>query len=287
MLYFMTIVFFFNQRRIFLFWIFMELNLLTFILIIIRFKLKDAENREFLYYFLIQSIGSIFFLYRILFQLDSTLNVNNLLTLALVTKISIFPIHFWSLKIGCYLDKIPLIFFLTSQKIPMLYLIRLTQINNLFFFLLLNIIFMVILSWKFDNLKLFLISTSTRNNIWTYIIVLTGYNYVLVYYLVYTIFLILILNTKGKREWILTLIFFIGLPPLPLFALKFKALFSSLVAISLLEVIFLWRLTFILTICYMKLLYQTLLIENFPTNIVQKIWKHIFLIIILRILVFY
>nr|WMH03430.1 NADH dehydrogenase subunit 2 [Cacopsylla picta]WMH03443.1 NADH dehydrogenase subunit 2 [Cacopsylla picta]WMH03455.1 NADH dehydrogenase subunit 2 [Cacopsylla picta]WMH03468.1 NADH dehydrogenase subunit 2 [Cacopsylla picta] len=105
-------------------WIGMEMNLLTFIFMILETKTFNSTE-SCMKYFLIQSVGSLMFLFSISVQttfVNESFFINALAPpLALMLKSGIAPLHFWTPDIGLKLSPFNLFLFITMQKvIPML-----------------------------------------------------------------------------------------------------------------------------------------------------------------------
>nr|YP_010596822.1 NADH dehydrogenase subunit 2 [Cacopsylla burckhardti]UFP91891.1 NADH dehydrogenase subunit 2 [Cacopsylla burckhardti]WAK85081.1 NADH dehydrogenase subunit 2 [Cacopsylla burckhardti] len=105
-------------------WIGMEMNLLTFIFMILETKTFNSTE-SCMKYFLIQSAGSLLFLFSVSVQstfVNESFFINALAPpLALMLKSGIAPLHFWTPDISMKLSPQNLFLFITMQKIiPML-----------------------------------------------------------------------------------------------------------------------------------------------------------------------
>nr|WMH03403.1 NADH dehydrogenase subunit 2 [Cacopsylla melanoneura] len=105
-------------------WIGMEMNLLTFIFMILETKTFNSTESS-MKYFLIQSVGSLMFLFSVSVQttfFNESFFIYALAPpLALMLKSGIAPLHFWTPDISMKLSPLNLFLFITLQKIvPML-----------------------------------------------------------------------------------------------------------------------------------------------------------------------
>lgn len=114
-------------------WVGLELNLLSFIPVIItRKRVEDSECG--IRYFLIQSIGSIILLFGVILNsisLEGIIGLRNLenisiiiIFISLILKVGLPPFHYWFPEVVLRLDWISNIFLLTWQKLGPFILIR-------------------------------------------------------------------------------------------------------------------------------------------------------------------
>nr|YP_009501879.1 NADH dehydrogenase subunit 2 [Arytainilla spartiophila]AWU48844.1 NADH dehydrogenase subunit 2 [Arytainilla spartiophila] len=125
-LYFLSISFSLSSSSWMSIWIGMEMNLLTFIFLILNSKTFNS-NESCMKYFLIQSVGSLMFLFCISMQMlfyNESFFINALVPpLALMLKSGIAPLHFWTPDLSMKFSPSNLFLFITMQKIvPLLIL---------------------------------------------------------------------------------------------------------------------------------------------------------------------
>ena len=122
--YLLRLSFFLNSSSSFFFWIITEVNLLLFIMILIilgNFWSKQEYHDLLLFYFLIQSLSSIFILRDFFFSLDFYIfNRDYMFLLAMLIKLGMFPFFYWMFKISSFLNSLSLVLILGLQKIPFL-----------------------------------------------------------------------------------------------------------------------------------------------------------------------
>lgn len=117
--------FFFCDRNYFTLWILIEFNLLTFLLILFFLEGKTLQRffKLGLFYFLVQSIRSMIFLfYTVVSNFGYSFIREIFILLAITIKIGLFPTTFWTLQITPSISFLSLYFLLLFQKIPYLLL---------------------------------------------------------------------------------------------------------------------------------------------------------------------
>lgn len=132
-LFFFFIIVFSNLRIIssnsfFFSWVFLEINLISFIPLIINIKNKYSSEAS-LKYFFIQTVTSILILFSILTLKNYYLIFNlNILVFALIIKIAVAPCHQWIPSVSERLNWLNLFIFFSFQKInPLIILFSIIQ----------------------------------------------------------------------------------------------------------------------------------------------------------------
>ena len=117
--------------NIFIMWVWLELNTIVFLLLIYRNRIY-GQIELIVKYFLVQSLSSAIFLYRILFLIlrYEELRVKIIFFLSILIKLGIFPFHLWVLNIRKMLDWQILFILLTFQKILPLILFKIIIENK-------------------------------------------------------------------------------------------------------------------------------------------------------------
>lgn len=104
-----------------------EINLLLFIclmFIFIELEYKNEFQDLILFYFVIQSVSSIFILRDFFLSIDFFLfNNDGLFLIAMLLKLAIFPFFFWIFKIRRYVRILSLSLILRIQKIPFFFVL--------------------------------------------------------------------------------------------------------------------------------------------------------------------
>lgn len=153
----------------------LEINLLFFLCLSNKYDYKSYIYSPTLYYFLLQSIGSIFFIFSISMSVDNDLIFSVLLCGGLCLKLGLFPFIDWSFKIVSYLPGLILIFFFTFQKLPLLIIIFSVIYNIIFFLSMTNFLVGRFLIFYFIEIKRFFTASSLTNVFWMVYIFLSSF----------------------------------------------------------------------------------------------------------------
>lgn len=286
--YFFRLILFINYRSPFIFWIFTELNLLIFIVIIYALSRKDYKQEIFdlvLFYFLIQSIASIFLLRDFFFSEDFFIfNSDSIFLASMLMKLGIFPFFYWIYKISNFFNLYPLVLVLTFQKIPFFSFLFRSINSNLIFILLFSFISGSVLIFYSRNFIFLMVSSSIRARFWIFYIYSFSFYFFLIYFLIYSLFLYLLFNNYLIESKIgfnlyfnITLFMFIlGLPPLSLFFFKLYLIKFFLLNFGNFEIFVFWFFSFISLFGYIgyrfKRFYSNLDLYLFTTKLDYKIY---------------
>nr|YP_009352137.1 NADH dehydrogenase subunit 2 [Limenitis sydyi]AQX44299.1 NADH dehydrogenase subunit 2 [Limenitis sydyi]ATP01347.1 NADH dehydrogenase subunit 2 [Limenitis sydyi] len=175
-------------------WIGLEINLLSFIpLIITPNNLLNSEAS--LKYFLTQSIASINFLFSILLSLFLMKNFffNNFFSIiinsSLLMKMGSIPFHFWFPNIMEGLSWFNCFILMTWQKItPMILLSYYFNLNFLYFIMIFNVLIGAIGSFNQTSLRKLMAFSSINNLGWMISSIIISENLWMIYFIFYSIF---------------------------------------------------------------------------------------------------
>lgn len=201
-------------------------------------SIKKRETPTFIYY-LIQVILSIVIVTWVFYSIKENYVTNLIVTIAIVRKIGIWPIHGWYIKLISRLEikQISIIIIITWQKILPIVLVTTIQTRQILQTMILIIVVGTILrslarlNQKFEIKKIIAIS-SINNNSWIIVRRLVSISCIFSFLSIYSITLVLTLGLiekiriKSKRLiknfWLNTIIVgnISGLPPLALFWAK-------------------------------------------------------------------
>nr|ANH79466.1 NADH dehydrogenase subunit 2 [Eurytoma sp. TJS-2016] len=292
-------------------WMIMEINLISFIGLIMLDKQMNSSN--LMNYFLIQSFNSYIFILMTMNLNYMNMNMNFLyflLNLSLLTKMGIPPFYFWYLKIMKNLNWMNLFILMTIQKIiPMIILNNLMNLmsNNLMNFNLVTLTFMSFICSNLGvqnlDLKILISYSSIIQMTWIimlmYLNEVMSMNYFLIYFIIsLTVILIfkkfnlnnlneLNLIKFNKFSWINIFLFMsvmslAGIPPFFGFLMKWISIqnlnlnFPFLLVLlmilnSLISMFFYLRLLFLFFMNYNMFLKFNLLKVNFEMNLFFKL----------------
>uniref|UniRef100_UPI0030FE15A2 NADH dehydrogenase subunit 2 n=1 Tax=Egeirotrioza xingi TaxID=3132083 RepID=UPI0030FE15A2 len=120
-LYFFSIIFSLSSSSWMMIWMGMEINLLTFILIILNETENISKTESSMKYFLVQSLGSLIFLLTInmnmIYYNESSMMNAMVPPLALMLKSGMSPLHSWSPPVVSNFSSKSMFMFLTMQKL--------------------------------------------------------------------------------------------------------------------------------------------------------------------------
>nr|YP_010283992.1 NADH dehydrogenase subunit 2 [Conopomorpha sinensis]UIF93857.1 NADH dehydrogenase subunit 2 [Conopomorpha sinensis] len=174
-------------------WIGMEINLLSFIPLIIN-KNNKYSSEASLKYFLIQSIASINFLFLILMKMMILMNFefNYFLTIMLnstmLMKMGSSPFHFWFPIIIEGLSWLNAFFLMTWQKItPMILLSYYYNLNFIYIIIIINAIIGALGSINQICLRKMLSFSSINNLSWMLMSIIISENLWLMYFIIYSL----------------------------------------------------------------------------------------------------
>lgn len=189
-------------------WIGIELNLLSFIFIIIHEKtIFNTERR--IKYFIIQAIGSLIFLFairiNIIFYNESSLINSIVPPLALIFKSGMAPLHSWTPPIVRKFSFLGIFIFLTWQKIVPLFILFTSWSSLIIWIGLINIITGRIRGINQSSLHKILIFSSINNIGWILIRIIESVLLFLLFFLCYTIinFLLIKFICTYKIKWLI------------------------------------------------------------------------------------
>nr|AZL93439.1 NADH dehydrogenase subunit 2 [Pristaulacus sp. ZJUH_2016030] len=183
-------------------WISLELNMLSFIPLLI-FNKKFISDSLILY-FLIQSFSSSIFLFSSLFFFFQLLNYKSILFIifnkmflfSLIMKLGIFPFHFWFIKLILSSSWMNCFIISSFQKIiPMIILFHILIHYILFFFLIIfSSLMSMILSLNLMNLRTILGFSSLNHTSWMLMSIPLNKLFWMYYMMFYSIILFTLIN---------------------------------------------------------------------------------------------
>lgn len=268
-LYFLGIFLFLFSIQPVLFWIVIEINLISFIFLIfiIETKKKIFQEESIFLYFIIQSLGRFLFLLRIYLKEEIYIFYDLFFLVSLTLKLGIFPLFFWIVDIGRSLGCIIFILILSVQKIP-IFLIFFNIISRFtLLFLFSSLAFGGLIIFFSRNIYDVLIYSSIYSSFWVYLIYLQDLYFYLSFFFIYFISIFfLVSNRVFSKENIFRVRFFIficGLPPFSIFFFKFFIVYNAFqINLNSFFLLF-WTFRFISLIGYFKFFYSIFFLDKF------------------------
>lgn len=265
--YFVSLFLFFNYNNPLIFWVLMEINLLSFSLIFLldkEFSSKQDRLNYLVFYFLIQSRASILFLSNFFFRdWGSIFNADHIFLFSIILKIGLFPLFFWVFNISFRLSFIRFFFLFTTQKVPLFLGLFCSGSSLLFLFLLISFFWGRITLLYRKNFIFLIISSSISYRFILFLFFRYSLSLFLRFFLLYRFFLALAIIpffkglVSNEKFLLLVYSFFMGLPPLSLFFFKF--LFSSELvgSFGFSEMLIFWLLSLAGLVGYLKFFYRS------------------------------
>jgi len=255
-------------------WIGLELNMMSFLLLIsLKWKLSRVE--ALVRYFFIQTLGSIILILIIVLGLRGILI--NLILLPLLLKLGIYPIHYWVVEIGFIVNLLRVYLLLTWQKLaPLIILVRVNWDISIWLIIISILVGSFIGLFQTFVIKLVIFSSIYHLG-WLLGAIEVRIPFLILYYLVYSyLLLLLFIILKDRKEsfqlrinygdfkslilLLLTILVFIGIPPFLGFYIKWVILIILYEEIQwLIAYLFLIR-SLILGYSYLRLTYYLLMV---------------------------
>lgn len=247
----------------FTFWLWLEFNIIVFIILTFKNKTEfSIENSAAsFFYFLVQRFSSILLLFYLFWQKNFCIDF--FIVLILFLKSGIVPFHYWVFKLAKQLISVPLVLMLTVQKFPIMVFFLSYNFYDIYFPLVINLIFSFLLLFYRKEYREFLVSSRICSFNWfllTSFIRILGFIFFFIKYLTLTYFFVKIKNqlylyfycSYFYLKIIFLCAFMCGLPPLFFFFTKYYVLRTLFVNSSILFFILLWIFSFVCLASYFK-----------------------------------
>nr|QQP21720.1 NADH dehydrogenase subunit 2 [Strongylogaster xanthocera] len=295
-------------------WIGLEINLLSFIPLLMNFSKKIKSSNSMMIYFIVQSASSSILISSFLISNieNNFFKMNlfmNLIQLSILMKLGMIPFHWWTPKMIINLNWMNTFMFLTWQKIGPMYLMLMTNFNNMIYFsVIMSMVISTLLGMNQSSLKLILMYSSINHMSWMMVIIFLNNTIFLIYLSIYSMinFMICLMlmyfninyinqlfknnNQKFNSKIIMISLFLSlgGLPPLLGFLPKFISLMIMMKSSMIIESM-LFIMTSILSLSfYMNPLLSIFLnMKTFNKWILKKFFinKLMFNILILNLII--
>uniref|UniRef100_UPI0030FE022D NADH dehydrogenase subunit 2 n=1 Tax=Egeirotrioza rufa TaxID=3132082 RepID=UPI0030FE022D len=188
-LYIFSIIFSLSSSSWMMIWTGMEMNLLTFILIIMNKTNNMMKTESTMKYFLIQSLGSLIFLLTLnmnmIYYNEKSLMYALVPPIALMLKSGMSPLHSWSPPIVSKFSPMSMFMFLTLQKLVPLFILFCSWFWILPISALLNIIVGSLSAINQSSLLKMLIFSSINNIGWMMLSIMKSMILFLIFFLNY------------------------------------------------------------------------------------------------------
>nr|QVJ97784.1 NADH dehydrogenase subunit 2 [Macrophya dolichogaster] len=173
-------------------WMGLEINLISFIPLMMNNTKKIKMSNSMMIYFIIQAgassmlMMSIIFM-KIQFNLYKINSLMNLIQLSLLMKLGASPFHWWTPKIFLNLNWTNCLIFLTWQKIAPLFLLLISNNNLIIYMSALMSTFMgALLGMNQSSIKMILIYSSINHLGWLLMSMMMNKNILIMYFIFYS-----------------------------------------------------------------------------------------------------
>nr|WEI30815.1 NADH dehydrogenase subunit 2 [Rhipicephalus turanicus] len=269
----------------FIFWLMMEINMMSFIPIMNEFKLKNYNSM--ITYFIIQSFSSsLFFVSSFQYSLFNMSLFFNLINISILIKLGMIPFHFWLILISESLTFYSLLILLTIQKIIPLLIIEKFMNKSMIPLFVLSSLMASIMAMKHKLMKKILILSSISHQGWILCLIAKKMNFWISYLIMYsTIIYTIITNCKAvnfnslnnlmsnkmsikmKNTMIMSMMSLAGMPP-------FLGFFMKIVAILyLIKMNLIFMIILIISSLINLFFYLRILTPFFFTNLKFLSWN--------------
>nr|YP_010324950.1 NADH dehydrogenase subunit 2 [Dermacentor marginatus]UNO54170.1 NADH dehydrogenase subunit 2 [Dermacentor marginatus]UNO54183.1 NADH dehydrogenase subunit 2 [Dermacentor marginatus] len=239
----MTILISISSNSWFIYWLSMEMNLMSFIPIMNNYKIKNCNSMVI--YFIIQSFSSsLFFISSFQFNLSNSLISLIILNMTILIKLAIIPFHFWIITISESLNFDALFLILSIQKVIPLFILSNFFLDNIIILIMISTLMSSILALNSKLIKKLLILSSISHQGWMISLIFKKINFWVSYIIIYSIIIFSILkmckkykifsmfnisnnkiNFNEKMNFIMNFMSLGGMPPFLGFFMKMMTIF--------------------------------------------------------------
>nr|AGH19706.1 NADH dehydrogenase subunit 2 [Rhipicephalus microplus] len=284
-----TVLISLSSNSWFIYWLMMEMNMMSFIPLMNNYKLKNLN--AMITYFVVQAFSSsLFFISAFQYNMMQIEFFLFLINVSILIKLGMIPFHLWLISISEMLHFNSILILLTMQKIIPLLIAEKFMNNSLIPLFTMSTFFAAFLAMKHKLMKKILIFSSISHQGWILCLLVKKFNFWIAYLMLYFIIffnIIKIFNkhsiiffsdfmkkkmkTEIKIKMIMLMMSLGGMPP-------FLGFFMKIVSIYLLmslNLIFIFML--ILSSLLNLFFYMRMIIPLFFINLKFFTWNNIFL----------
>nr|UXG58605.1 NADH dehydrogenase subunit 2 [Dermacentor albipictus]UXG58631.1 NADH dehydrogenase subunit 2 [Dermacentor albipictus]UXG58696.1 NADH dehydrogenase subunit 2 [Dermacentor albipictus] len=196
---FITILIAISSNSWFVFWLSMEMNLMSFIPIMNNNMIKNCYSM--VVYFIIQSFSSsLFFFSSFQYFLNSSLIFLSLINLALLIKLAMIPFHFWIMMIANSVNFNALFMLLSFQKMIPLFIISKFFYSPLIILIIISTLMSSITALNLKQINKLLILSSISHQGWMMCLIAKKINFWISYLIMYSMILFPIINMTARYK---------------------------------------------------------------------------------------
>nr|UXG58538.1 NADH dehydrogenase subunit 2 [Dermacentor albipictus]UXG58546.1 NADH dehydrogenase subunit 2 [Dermacentor albipictus]UXG58683.1 NADH dehydrogenase subunit 2 [Dermacentor albipictus] len=196
---FITILIAISSNSWFVFWLSMEMNLMSFIPIMNNNTIKNCYSMVI--YFIIQSFSSsLFFFSSFQYFLNSSLIFLSFINLALLIKLAMIPFHFWIMMIANSVNFNALFMLLSFQKMIPLFIISKFFYSPFITLIIISTLMSSITALNLKQINKLLILSSISHQGWMMCLIAKKINFWITYLFMYSMILYPIINIIARYK---------------------------------------------------------------------------------------
>nr|QWK41501.1 NADH dehydrogenase subunit 2 [Fopius arisanus] len=268
-------------------WMFMEMNLLLFIVLLVLNN--NYIGDKVMKYFLLNSFSSmIFFFFINLNMFIYNINFILVMNMMMMMKLGMFPFHIWFIDMLIQLNWIMCFILMVWQKIiPMFILMLIYNENFMLIFLILGGLFSLMMIFNQILLKKILGYSSINHMCWMFISLMINFNLFLIYYMSYFLinmvivfmfwlfkleeinsFYLIFINYNYKFYLFMLMLTLGGIPPMFGFFMKWLFIFEMGNLFNWLLVLLMIFYSLVFFYFYMRLIFNFMMLLYLKNNII-------------------
>nr|QVJ97797.1 NADH dehydrogenase subunit 2 [Rhipicephalus microplus] len=284
-----TVLISLSSNSWFIYWLMMEMNMMSFIPLMNNYKLKNLN--AMISYFVVQAFSSsLFFISAFQYNLMQIEFFLFLINVSILIKLGMIPFHLWLISISEMLHFNSILILLTMQKIIPLLIAEKFMNNSLIPLFSMSTFFASFLAMKHKLMKKILIFSSISHQGWILCLLVKKFNFWITYLMLYFIIFFNIIKIFDKHKiiffsdfmkkkmkaeikikMIMLMMSLGGMPPFLGFFMKIMSIYL----LMNLNLIFIFML--ILSSLINLFFYMRMIIPFFFINLKFFTWNNIFL----------
>nr|YP_010231339.1 NADH dehydrogenase subunit 2 [Dermacentor auratus]QSV37408.1 NADH dehydrogenase subunit 2 [Dermacentor auratus] len=183
----------------FVYWLTMEMNLMSFIPIMNNYKMKNCDSM--IIYFIIQSFSSsLFFISSFQFDLNNSSLALIIINMSILIKLAIMPFHFWLISMSESLSFNVLFIILSIQKIIPLFIFSKFFTQMIIIIVMFSTMLSSVMALNLKIIKKLLIFSSISHQGWMMCLIFKKINFWISYLIMYMYIIFSVINMCKKHK---------------------------------------------------------------------------------------
>nr|WPN89791.1 NADH dehydrogenase subunit 2 [Fenusa sp. 1 GYN-2023a] len=202
----LTIIFMIYSSSWFNAWLSMEMNLMSFIPLMMNNSKNKISNSMMMYFIIQASSSSMMMMMIILMKMNMYLNkmmiINMIIQISLMMKMGAAPLHWWMPKMMNNLSWMNCLILMTLQKIGPMYLISTTNNTTIMYmFSLMSTYIGSIVGMNQTSIKLIMMYSSLSHMGWMIMSLMMSLNLMFIYFLIYSLITLMITMLMNNMKF--------------------------------------------------------------------------------------